>query len=307
MLKVSIILPIFNVVPYIERCLTSIYNQSYQNFEVIIIDDCGCDNSMDIVYSYLTPDKQSKTRIIHYDKNRGISAARNTGINTAIGDYLYFIDSDDYIHTDCLKTFTILAERYKYPDTIFGSATLVPKGWNKEEEITVNKKDIPDYCNKADYIRKSIFKSFIQSLSISQHIPIYVWNKFFKRTFIKKHMIYFQEGIIYEDLLWSWKIGNKITSIAFNKENTYYYTNCSNSITKKKYGIKNLDSETIIIKELLKSINYKYLALHLHYILHYAHSSYCRRFGDKRIEPCYIRYPKALLFIAKCYFNVNSI
>lgn len=302
MLKVSIIVPVYNVASYIIRCLDSIYNQSYQNIEIIIVDDCGNDDSMKIIYSYLTPSKLSKTKIIHHDRNRGISAARNTGINTATGDYLYFIDSDDYISLDCIETFINLSIKYKYPDVIFGSATLIPEGWNKLEEVTVNKNGIPDYSNNINFIRRIILTSFKESLTSSHYIPIYVWNKLIKRTFVKEQMLYFKEGIIYEDLLWSWKNGNKITSIAFNKHTTYYYTFSPNSITNKPYSNINLDSEIVIIKELFKSINYKYLKTHLLYILHYTHSSYCRRRGNLPIQAAYIRYPKAFIFFIKCLF-----
>ena len=109
MLKVSIIIPVYNVAPYIIRCLDSIYNQSYPNLEVIIIDDCGTDNSMAIIDSYLTSDQHDITRIIHHHKNQGLSIARNTGINNANGEYLYFIDSDDYITSNCIKTLAELA------------------------------------------------------------------------------------------------------------------------------------------------------------------------------------------------------
>ena len=97
MLKVSIIVPVYNVAPYITRCLNSIYNQSYPNIEVIIIDDCGTDNSMTIINSYLTSEQHAITKVIHHHQNQGISSARNTGINNANGEYLYFIDSDDYL------------------------------------------------------------------------------------------------------------------------------------------------------------------------------------------------------------------
>lgn len=303
MLKVSIIVPVYNVAPYIIRCLDSIYNQSYPNIEVIIIDDCGCDDSMKIINSYLTPEKLLKTHIIYHNKNKGISAARNSGINIATGNYLYFIDSDDYITHDCIKSFVDIAIKFKNPDAIFGSATLSPKGWNKEEEISVDKEGIPEYSNDIHYIRNSIFQSFLQSLSTSHQIPIYVWNKLIKTNYIKSQNLYFKEKMIYEDLVWSWKNGNAIKSIAFNKKRTYFYQYSPNSITNTSYGTKNLDSEVIIIRELLKNINYKYLILQLHYILHYAHSSFCRRQGEKRLKPSYIRYPQALVFLIRCLFT----
>ena len=73
MIKISLIVPVYNVAPYIIRCLDSIYNQSYSNIEVIIIDDCGTDNSMAIINSYLTTEQHAITRIIHHHQNQGLS------------------------------------------------------------------------------------------------------------------------------------------------------------------------------------------------------------------------------------------
>lgn len=301
MLKISIIVPVYNVAPYIIKCLDSIYNQTYPNIEVIIVDDCSSDDSMKLINSYLTLNKLEKTHIIHHNKNKGISAARNTGINNATGEYLYFIDSDDYISRDCIESFVNLAIKYNFPDSIFGTASLYPENWNKLEEISVNKKGIPEYTNNILYIRRIIQESFLRSLSTSHNIPIYVWNKLIKTSYIKHYKLYFKEGIIYEDLLWSWKNGYVITSIAFNKKSTYYYYNNPNSITKKSYGSKNQESEAVIIGESFKYLKFKYLIPQLRYIIHYGHSSYCRRQGNKPLQPSYIRYPKAFIFLIECF------
>ena len=104
-IKVSIIIPIYNVEPYIERCIISVLNQSYKNIEIIIINDCTPDKSIELINKLLN-NKYSSTENIHilnHEKNKGLSAARNTGIMNATGDYLYFLDSDDSITHDCIE------------------------------------------------------------------------------------------------------------------------------------------------------------------------------------------------------------
>ena len=103
-LKVSVIIPVFGVSVYIERCVQSVMNQTYKNIECVIIDDSTKDDSIirceQLIETYTGP---VKFRVLHHQHNRGLSAARNTGINAAIGDYLYFLDGDDEITSDCIE------------------------------------------------------------------------------------------------------------------------------------------------------------------------------------------------------------
>ena len=101
-MKVSIVIPIYNVSAYIENCLESVRKQIYQDLEVILVDDCGTDNSMEIVQEYLEYHNFVEVKIIHHTHNRGLSAARNTGLEAATGDYVYFLDSDDALMEDCI-------------------------------------------------------------------------------------------------------------------------------------------------------------------------------------------------------------
>ena len=102
-MKISIVIPVYNVAPYIKDCLHSVMVQSWQdNLECILVDDCGTDNSMQLVEERLQTYKgKIDFRIIRHQHNRGLSAARNTGIEAARGDYVFFLDSDDEITPDC--------------------------------------------------------------------------------------------------------------------------------------------------------------------------------------------------------------
>lgn len=288
---VSIIVPVYNVSSYILKCLDSIYNQSYTNFEVIIIDDCGIDDSMRIIEKYLTPERSIITTIIHHDKNKGLSAARNTGIQNAKCEWIYFLDSDDYLSPHCIESFVNIVQQHQEVDVIFGTAQFIPYEW-KECNISVNFESIPKYSQNRKWINKSFF--------VDESFPITAWNKLIKKEYITRNNLFFKEGIIYEDNLWYWHIGNTVNSIAFNKEITYFYRYVPNSIINKPYNKRNMNSEVIIIKEMSKSITYRHFLSQFIYILHYSHSSYCKRLGNNPLPPSYIRYPKAFLFFLKC-------
>ena len=107
--KFSIITPVFNTESYLEQCLESILNQTYKNFEIICINDASTDNSLSILKDYAKND--SRIRIINKE-NGGISAARNSGINAAMGDFLSFIDSDDWIDLDFFEKLYLAAKKY---------------------------------------------------------------------------------------------------------------------------------------------------------------------------------------------------
>ena len=116
-MKVSIIVPVYNVAKYIERCLLSVLNQTWPDLEVILVNDCTPDNSMEIVRRVVASHPRGAVvRCLEHEENRGLSAARNTGILASVGDYLYFLDSDDYIPANAIE---LLAEAARQKQTNF--------------------------------------------------------------------------------------------------------------------------------------------------------------------------------------------
>lgn len=294
-MKVSIIIPVYNVAPYIYECIDSVFKQTYSNIEVIIVDDCSTDNSMNIIKEYVNslPSKNN-IYIIKHKYNKGLSAARNTGIKHSTGDYIYFIDSDDYISSNCIESFVHVAKKNKKIDIIFGHGKCVPFKW-KNFIYSTYSENLPQYVYKKKHICKLFF-------SKEQFLPTTAWNKLIRKKYVTFNNLYFKEGIIHEDELLHWNIGNTVKSIAFNKCITYFYRYVPNSIINKVYNKTNMDSEVIIIKEMAQSITHRYFIYKCIYILHFSHSSYCRRQGDKPLPPAYIRYPKAFWFFIKCLF-----
>ena len=98
---VSIVVPVYNVESYIEECLQSVCSQTYENLEIICVDDVGNDRSMDVVRSFAV--KDCRIKIIEHDKNKGLAEARNTGLEHVSGDYVFFLDSDDWLVDDAIE------------------------------------------------------------------------------------------------------------------------------------------------------------------------------------------------------------
>lgn len=102
---VSLLIPVYNVEHYITQCLDSLFDQTYEYLEFIFVDDCSPDNSINLIYQYLEqyPHRKSQVKIIRHDKNRGLTAARRTALQNATGEYVWHIDSDDYIAMDAVE------------------------------------------------------------------------------------------------------------------------------------------------------------------------------------------------------------
>ena len=250
-MKVSIIIPIFNVAQFITRCLQSVAVQTYDDIECILVDDCGTDESMHIVEQFIHDYKGNiNFRIVHHEQNRGISAARNTGIKTTDCDYIYFMDSDDAITPDCIETLTNLAKKYPEANYIQGETI-------SDSEILNNGKtdaDVPEYCTERPLLEEIILEKTHRT----------AWNKLIKRSFLINNALFFPEGIIMEDHYWTYFASKCATAVSFTHKGTYYYyinkDSLVNSPTKASCIIRYKSYMTItkvIINDLLQRNNIK--------------------------------------------------
>jgi len=180
---VSIGIPVYNVEPYIEKCLLSVLNQSYQNIEVLIVDDLGKDNSMQIVRDLQVSHPLGHCiRIIRHSVNRGLGEARNTAIENATGKYLFFVDSDDFIE---LKTIEILLKEAEEndADAVFASSRKVVYGTDDEvPTFTYNDRILLD--------GKDAFAHYLCQ-DLRWHIGINAWNILFKLSFLLDNKLRF--------------------------------------------------------------------------------------------------------------------
>lgn len=218
---VSIIIPIYKVEKYIERCLISVINQSFADIEMILIDDYGNDKSMQIALNVLKSNKwEHKSKIITHNKNRGLSAARNSGIKEASGDYIYFLDSDDSISIDCIEKLIKPALKYKN-DFVIGDYKCI---YNSQEIFTEKP---PLKLNSKNISTKD---KILISFQNGEWYEMAV-NKLIRRSFLIDNDLFFTEGIIHEDVLWSFKMACKAQSMSVINECTYYYYLRDDSIT----------------------------------------------------------------------------
>lgn len=219
-MKVSIIIPIYNVASYVEACLQSVFNQTYQNIEILLVDDCGTDDSMDIVTNLIKGyDGNFEIKVLHHPQNKGLSAARNTGIKAASGEYIYFLDSDDTIPHDGINN---LAKKvFEHPNVSFVIGNIQTIGYKTYHYPLLSK----EYINNnndimADYLQ---FKWNVMAC-----------NKLINKKFFILHNLYFTEGIYHEDLDFSFKLAYYAKDMACCYDITYYYLIRQNSITTQK-------------------------------------------------------------------------
>lgn len=217
---ISIIVPVYNVEKYLERCVQSILNQTYKDYEILLIDDGSTDSSGDIC-DHLAAEYE-KIRVIH-QINQGLSGARNTGIEESKGRYIAFIDSDDFIDKRYLEI--LFSNLIKYNADVsccghYRTEDIVPKQENPVgKEYTFEN----DEC-AVFYLEKEIPSA---------------WAKLYKRELFS--MLRFPVGRIYEDVAINFKIMMQVDKIVYTDKKLYYYYKNWSSITKQKFTSKTLD------------------------------------------------------------------
>lgn len=240
MILLSIIIPIFNVELFIEDCLKSIVSQTYKGpIECILVDDCGTDKSIETAKSFIENYRGPIIfRFIYQDINKGASAARNTGIAAAKGDYIMFIDGDDYISSDCLE---ILADNLKNNNFDLICCDFKVVGghmdwWSDEYHLY-------DFESTDQH---EIIKYF--SSGKLYEMP---WNKLIKRQFLIDNQLFFKEGIHAEDFLWSFLLINRLSSFKAISKVTYYYRFNDSSTMNNTKNVTKLIQSRVIIQEIL--------------------------------------------------------
>lgn len=232
-MKVSIIIPVYNVAKYIRECVISVIKQSYNDIEMILVDDCGHDNSIEIAIQTIEEYNYSKAKIIHHNANKGLSAARNTGIKESEGDFILFLDSDDCLHKDAIKKLMDTYNKDTESDFIIGGLK------------TFGLKDItyPLLSKEILYTTDEIFDDYILKKWNAM-----ACNKMIKKDFIYKNNLFFIEGVYHEDMDFSFRLALSAKRMSCCKDITYFYLIRDNSITTSK-KIKNFIDFINIIKQ----------------------------------------------------------
>lgn len=242
-MKISIIVPVYNVAPYVGRCINSVIGQTYDGpLECIIVDDKGQDNSMEIVREILSSyTGKIEFHIIVHESNKGLSGARNTGIKNAQGDYVYFLDSDDEIVPECIECMAKIAVLYPGVDIVQGNMVVTDEYYRGYD---ISRRNFPPFSSD----RKWIIRHMLED------IPTTAWNKLIRRQLILDHALYFKEGLAKEDEHWKFSSYRKISSIAFCNKPTYIYYVNPGSLTQMRYKDWDLHSMMAIYREFLSSV-----------------------------------------------------
>lgn len=235
-------MPIYNVAPYVERALLSALNQTFDSIEFLIVDDRGTDNSMDIVREIIAEHPRGKdVRIIDHPHNIGLGATRNTAIDNAKGEYLFFMDSDDEITPDCIEVL-YKAMMEEPVDFVAGSYNRII-GKNVKEgcyyERRVIRDTIPEFIYKE---RKAISPT--------------TWNKLYSLFFLRDNNIYCYPHHINEDSIFHHLIVSKSHSCFLIPQKTYSYYYRSNSTEdnrSRNYSKRNVE-ELIEVFDFYKSL-----------------------------------------------------
>ena len=220
-MQVSIIIPVYDVEPYIEKCLQSVANQTFNGeMECLIIDDCGQDNSVSIAEQFTNNYKgKIHFQILYHDHNRGLSAARNTGIDNAKGDWIYFLDSDDWIIPECIELMFECVKKHPITDAVYAGTNAIN---GKHEWADYENRYLPEYTEDQWWINTTLLKRNVLGMT--------AWNKLFKRELIENNHLRFIEGLKNEDEVWNMQLSGIITRMSIVKKNTYNYLKRTNSI-----------------------------------------------------------------------------
>lgn len=242
MLTISIIIPVYKVEAYIEECLASVVSQQDAGIavECIIVDDCSPDGSMDIVRRFVDNYQGAvQFRLLRHEVNRGLSAARNTGIDAATGDYLLFVDSDDYLSADCLSTLMSGFNLCPGADVVQANNL-----WG------IGGKSLWYHTSRPYVLTGG--QACVEAI-LFDRIPIMAWNKLVNRQFVLSHKLYFIEGIIHEDNPWTYQLLSEVSTVVVLPQVTYYYRCVTTSITQDRVAnlVKRLRSFQIIIDHVM--------------------------------------------------------
>lgn len=251
MSKISVIIPIHNSGKYLEKCLRSIVNQSFSNLEIILIDDGSLDESLLICRDFEKKDNRIK---VICQKQLGVSAARNIGIKTSTGEYVLFVDSDDWIEQDAIELMynSMLSNK---SDICFCGVAISFNG----NIVRLIEENLNGLCNYPWDLSKVILSekyNYSKGYLTRDNVSGYIWRCMFKNSIIKTHNLFFPEKVQFsEDRIFLLNYLNKVRCASLVNKYLYYYRKDSTeSLTylhSKKYN-PNFYRERIMVLDFLE-------------------------------------------------------
>lgn len=226
--KVSVIMPVYNVEKYISKAIESVLNQTYTNFEFIIVDDGSPDKSIEIADQF----NDDRIKIIKKE-NGGLSDARNFGMVAATGEFIYFIDSDDWIEENLLEIAVNSIETKNLNFVVFGYFL------DNEDEFGNKLQSIKVSCNEILYSKES---NNLELNAEKINLLGYAWNKLYRTDFLRKNQLVFEKGVsLVEDILFNSQVYEKSDAIFFLNKPLYHYINRPTGSLIKKFHQNSFD------------------------------------------------------------------
>lgn len=218
-MKISVIVPVFKVEKYVRNCVVSILKQTYDHFECVFVDDCTPDCSMEIVDSLLEEyEGNIEFKRVKHERNRGLSATRNSGVKAATGDYLFFLDSDDELNEDAMRRLVEALDRVGAVDCLVGDIEVVGKMNYKPIRAERRLNTLEDILSS--YVRGEWY--------------VMACGKLIRRAFFVRNDLWFREGLLHEDELFSFQLALTATSMVLINVPVYRYVIRGDSITTNK-------------------------------------------------------------------------
>ena len=245
--KISIIIPIYNVEKYIEECLVSVFNQTYTNLEILCINDCSTDSTLQKLEQLKSAD--NRMRIINNEKNLGLARTRNRGIHETKGDYLYFLDSDDILPQNTIEKMLSYAQEENI-DIVVGRL----QAFTEEENKRFNRR-AASMTNALSRFNKEVFQvSYENGIKFLSDIPCIACSKLYKTSFLaKNNLLFIEDKITHEDNGFFLKIFSALPKLYLINDICLKYRIRANSITANN-GMKTNKSDKV--KAITDAINY---------------------------------------------------
>ena len=245
--KVSVIIPVYNVESYVEACISSVLNQTLKEIEIICIDDGSTDNSCSIIEKYQANDDRVK---LFHKENGGLSSARNYGMKVATGKYIFLLDSDDYIAPNALEVLYIRAEKDNLEVCDFNATAFF-----ETEQDKINHSNYIDYYKRnAEYHGVYTGLSFLCEMLKNKDYKPSAWLHLINRQYYVDNNIYFYEGIIHEDNEFSYNLLKKANRAGYIPEVLYNRRIHSDSIITTAKSSKNVYGLFVAYLEMLNDL-----------------------------------------------------
>lgn len=236
--KYSVIIPVYNAEKYIKQCVSSLVEQKYTDYELILVNDCSTDRSLELCNSFAL--QYPNIMVINQPHNKGVSAARNKGIEVASGEYILFVDSDDFVSSDYFEILYAITEENNVELVTFGNYDYIV---GDEGNVDIKKSNMCHNVSCRDKLawNRLFLKTFFAS----------PWNKVYLKKYLLKYNIRFDEDCVcYEDYLFNVEYCSHISTFISTDKALYYYRQFTNinHISKRNWGERFLISNKVAHK-----------------------------------------------------------